>query len=95
MIPENDRLFFTKKGSLNPSETPNRINGSVKFSGAFSFVHADHHLRLIPQVAYARMKHFLYQHHGLHFFMHQTYCRLICAYVPESYSQFVELFRKE
>jgi len=45
-------------------------------------------LRPVPKVAYERMKTLLKRHHSLHFFLHNTYCRLVLAYNPLPYEHF-------
>lgn len=51
-------------------------------------------LKPIPQVPYNRMKEFLLKHPFLHFFLHQTYCRLVLAYKKKPLSHFLKEARE-
>jgi hypothetical protein len=82
--------LLTETPSLFVFKTLSRIGSTKQYYGVFSFIHVSVHPRLVPQIAYERMKRFLFRHHSLHFFMHQTYCRIICAYISKSYSDFLE-----
>lgn len=56
-----------------------------------------HPWRPIPQTAYNRMKNWLVNHPTLHFFLHNSYCRLLAtprlSYTPFTYEHFSQAER--
>ena len=92
MIKGKTRQLLRVLPSLNASKSANHVWASChvrQYYGVLPFLHVSAHLCLVPPVAYDRMKRFLRRHHSLHFFFHQTYCRIVCAYISRSYSEFL------